>query len=109
VEYLLNSNDVLLRDLLADLLQDTSTNEADGAGGTLVTPCLRKPRKKRTIWTTEETVAVMEGYEKYGSSWADIKQDPTFGDSLLYRDPVQIKDKHRTEERKKMKRGDPTS
>jgi len=52
-------------------------------------------RKKRTIWSREETLDMLAGCEKHGiGNWKKILDDPTFG--FDNRSAVDLKDRYRS-------------
>ena len=55
-----------------------------------------KPPQKRTAWSAEEEVLLMESIQKYGVQWAKIKREDMENDNIFHRrDQVGLKDKAR--------------
>lgn len=65
------------------------------AGGSSRAETSSGARKRRKLWTSEETRAVEEGLSRFGPRWMEIKR--AFAEELRDRTSVQIKDKARTE------------
>ncbi|OMJ16343.1 hypothetical protein AYI70_g6668 [Smittium culicis] len=54
---------------------------------------LENKAKMRKPWTDTETQALLDGYELYGSKWAEIKKK--YSKDLVRRSNVDLKDKFR--------------
>mmetsp|Transcript_26984 Transcript_26984/g.37204 ORF Transcript_26984/g.37204 Transcript_26984/m.37204 type:complete len:551 (-) Transcript_26984:1477-3129(-) len=79
----------------------------DGEGGQMDVPIVVPVPVKTTTprhkdgdvpWTEEEKQALLQGYERYGSTsskWRRIQSDPDFSEILYRRTNVDLKDKYR--------------
>ncbi|KAK5164259.1 uncharacterized protein LTR77_009953 [Saxophila tyrrhenica] len=57
-------------------------------------PFSKSKRRPRTAYSKEEDDALLEGFEKYGNSWASIQQDEAL--RLSHRQPTDLRDRFRT-------------